>query len=206
MMLRVAAVLLAGVVGMGGCSSKGDSGPQGLAGPTGPTGATGPQGLQGPAGPQGAPGQQGPPAAAGLSVVWVDAVGTVVGPVYANRYIDDSGLSWTLDSETGVLTPTGSSYEYFLGSTTCTGEPHVGPGTPRAVFSIYGKAGLWYRPDGLPRPVLVLEGSSVIDSTGACNALGPGFTGGLVPEASLTSAPSSPPVLAVTPPLHMERR
>jgi hypothetical protein len=107
---RIAAVLLAGVVGLGCSSSKGDPGPQG---PTGPTGPTGPQGSLG------------NPGASVLSAQL--AVGSVACPTGGSQFTSISGTTFACNGEIGAKGDQG-----IQGPTGPTGPP--GPAAaPRPV-------------------------------------------------------------------------
>jgi len=87
MAFRIAAVLLAGVVGLGCSSSKGDPGPQG---PTGPSG------------PPGAPGAQGNSGQAGQSVLSAQlAVGSIDCPTGGSQFTSASGTTFACNGAQG---------------------------------------------------------------------------------------------------------
>jgi len=86
MTLRIAAVLFAGVIGIG-CSSSGDPGPQGPTGPSGPPGATGAQGNQG---------------QAGQSVLSAQlAVGSIDCPTGGSQFTSASGTTFACNGAQG---------------------------------------------------------------------------------------------------------
>lgn len=153
-----------------GCTSA-----QGEKGDTGAAGAQGAAGAKGEPGESGARGEQGPPGAAsnaGKIVVWVDATGAVIGPEPV--FIDDAGVRWGLDRETGAPTALASSRLWHL-SFDCSGETYVDAVSPPGhAFTVTSDGGTYVRAStttsATPRGV----GSTAIE--GSCSVSDPRVT------------------------------
>lgn len=206
--MRATLVVALFVVGCTGTQGpKGDTGPAGAAGARGEPGVkgdTGERGEQGPAGPQGVPG---PVSGNGRVVVWVDATGAVIGPEPV--FIDDAGVRWPLDVETGApsLTTTSPSaiHRGFI-SDNCTGTEYVSAlAAPREAFVMrsFGAPDVFVaRSDA--EPAVPVTTGSLFDVDGGCRALPSGGLARGVPISSLRAAGQPPP--PATGPLHREWR
>lgn len=105
---------------------RGEPGPKGDPGATGAVGATGAQGEPG------APGADGAAIAGARIVVWVDATGAVIGPEAA--FLDDAGVRWLLDTETGDLATYVNFTAHYFESLDCSGPPLMRVQLPRTAF------------------------------------------------------------------------
>jgi len=121
MTFRIAAAMLAGLVGLG-CSSNGDPGPQGPTGPSGPPGATGTQGNQG---------------TAGQSVFSAQlAVGSIDCPNGGSQFTSASGTTFACNGADGLPGAPGS--QGTQGSVGPIGPPGLqgvpGAASPRLMY------------------------------------------------------------------------
>lgn len=190
-------VLTLAVVVLLGCSGeRGEPGPKGVAGPAGA------QGEPGARGERGERGEQGPPGAAsnaGQIVVWVDATGVVIGPEPV--LIDDAGVQWQLDLESGsVNVPRTASSHRGFESNDCTGVEYVNtpvrPGVALFVTSIDEDGGVYVvRDDSVPAVDVTTRSLSLPD--GGCHVRGGGVRG--TPAATLRVV--GPPPTGVPGPL-----
>lgn len=119
MTLRIAAVVLAGLVGLG-CSSAGKDGAPGPAGPTGPTGLAGPAGATGPQGQ------------AGVSVTSSQlAVGSTDCPNGGSQFTSTSGTTFACNGAQGEKGAAGASAPVLVAK---AGATTIGPAFPVAPF------------------------------------------------------------------------
>jgi len=188
------------------CACTSQKGEPGEAGPRGEAGAAG---VQGPAGPKGSDGA----AIAGARiVVWVDANGAVIGP--EPLYVDDAGVQWILNRETGHV-DLGRPLTLRFEDPDCTGQALVAPPATRIAFAIaptFGydidagavvrqfDGGVFVRPDDTLRAES--RNAQFNSESGSCQDLGGGIVA--VPVSALRNAaiPQSP----FTGPLHSEWR
>jgi hypothetical protein len=113
-----------------GCAEKGEKGEPGARGADGAPGAKGDPGERGEAGQRGADGT----AIAGARIVlWVDATGAVIGP--EPIFIDDAGVQWPLDLETGEPSPSKLYEGVIFASNDCSGQAYAAGGLPRVAGS-----------------------------------------------------------------------
>ncbi|HUB07087.1 MAG TPA: hypothetical protein VMB50_08800 [Myxococcales bacterium] len=202
----------------------GPTGAQGLSGPTGPTASPGSTGPTGPTGPQGATGVAGAspgdggssPGGSGTGYALVDATGTVVPRVigmsnnpWAQLYVDDAGVIWGLDTDTGKL---GSAIDHqgpqdlfpstwrYYPTPDCSGTAYAWSVPPRWAYPL-PDGGFAVRPDNLG--ALVFSAGSVNGLAGeGCTGISDFVVKGVDPTQFVPVG--APPSLAVTPPLHMQ--
>lgn len=139
-----------------GCAEKGASGEPGARGADGAPGAKGDTGERGEPGARGADGT----AIAGARIVlWVDATGAVIGPEPV--FIDDAGVQWPLDLETGTVKPVPLSEDVYFASTDCSGQAYrYSAGLPRVASSLPladGGVALVVRDDTTPSVAITLS-------------------------------------------------
>ncbi len=186
----------------------GATGLTGLTGATGPAGATGPQGPAGPQGVQGPQGLQGPPGITNPAFVWVDAVGTIVGPSTGLGsgsypiYIDANGFIWSVDPRTLAMSDFGETNTYFT-TADCTGTPYVMLMLPRQAFRVVGVTGTWSVRDNVVPSTISYSSFS----NGTCYVYPYANSTVMVLVSDLI--PVTPPAALTTvftAPLHIERR
>lgn len=117
-----------------GCAEKGERGPSGEPGARGADGAPGAKGDPGERGAAGARGADGTAIAGARIVLWVDATGAVIGPEPV--FIDDAGVQWPLNLESGTVAPLALYEGVYFASNDCTGQA-LRPGyAPRMASSL----------------------------------------------------------------------
>ena len=169
----------------------------GQKGEPGPAGAQGAKGERGDVGPAGERGADGAAIAGARIVVWVDANGAVVGP--ESLFVDDAGVQWPLDRETGEV-DLGVPLALRFGAVDCSGAPMVQVPPPRRAFTAGTDGGVYVRPNDSLRAEVV-DVHTQPNGSAACLEAGPLA---VMPLSELRSvaAPSSP----FTGPLHVEWR
>lgn len=156
--MRVASVLVLLVLG---CAQKGEPGAKGEAGAPGADGAPGAKGDPGERGAPGARGADGTAIPGARIVLWVDATGAVIGPEPV--FIDDAGVQWPLDLETGTVKPQALSELVYFASTDCSGQAYRAGGLPRVGSSLPlgdGGVSLVVRDDTTPAVAITLSVSN----------------------------------------------
>ncbi len=137
-MKRITVLLLAFT--MFGCSIEQGSPDQHGNFEEGNTGGVGPMGPAGPAGPAG-----------GLR--WRDASGAQIdGAVLHGMelvFVDDAGLLWKLDAETGLADVAAGELAVKWTNADCSGAPFVAAPPPRFTFRIAGDTGVRVRADNV---------------------------------------------------------
>lgn len=180
------------------------TGGAGAAGQKGDTGAPGPAGPQGERGEPGPRGEQGPPGVAsnaGRIVVWVDATGAVIGPEPV--FIDDAGVQWPLDQETGLI-GTGLPWPVYYESNDCDGGAlELAHSPPRVVF-IGADGGFFRRANDVIRARVRDVHSTRGPPTWQCYATSGSY--GLLQWSSDIVAVPGPPTIGFQGPLRKDWR
>jgi hypothetical protein len=128
---------------------------------------------------------------------------------WTQLYIDDAGVVWGLDTDTGQL---GSAIDHsgpqdlfpvawrYYASSDCSGTAYVWSVPPRWAYPL-SDGGFAIRPDTLAATEFASQSMTGFFSTGCTSGAGPHVKG--VDPSQFVSI-GSPPALAVHPPLHMQ--
>lgn len=188
-----------------GCAPE--DGIDGRDGRDGAPGATGPAGADGADGADGIDGDDSP-----LGPHWVDAAGAIATLTAEAVHVDDEGLVWYLDTETGAAYGYGAgplaakAPNVYASGAACAGTLYVSDApSPRVPFHLAGGDSAWFvRPDDLALSTATSTAYQSYGIPGACYSNSPGIYS-LIPVSEFERRGTlAPPNLGLLGPLHLE--